>query len=601
MVEKHNNASEVEQVRTLPLPVANTSHKISADLKELMLEKRKFMAKQARELIAINISDMSGNPSDSPHTTLAATFLSSVSLKVVGKKCINEVIEMVEKKNCVCMNIGVDGESIQFATSLPDGTPGTELSLAKAILKKLQMFNKANLVNIISKNPLIDIKSQSQFEEATEEIEDMNENLMDDDVANLEDSLALVQQDEVLIEDHSLEDLEDMLSCSSSSVDYNRELVLKTYKIIQLRLICLKHILPQLKKSWLIKNMGQEKIAVFFQDGDKVDYSPCNVFSMTSKGFFRTVTFDFAHVLNLFRESAAKGKLQNMGMNVENIWKLSKLDGFRYLEQLIALQNGKLKFDSMNQRAAMMLFSAKTVDGLRVLKDSKGAKCVELISRGLLSLDESGRSSEERVKCLINLKNFINEQNNIWDRMKRPDEKHITNELFMMTLCSIDSHIFTYLNMEFFNPRRKSTSSVEMLFGQLMMMTDGCSKLNVRQLQDVLQRVALSNALRLLPFKVRGFLFLGKLKMHMKSYEPDDFEEVPSSEVYPKLRLSNGTVKPQNSCFDKLVSKKKRHFKEKAGSEVESTFDGNVRKYHSKFKVEMSEINSSIYLFCCRL
>ena len=149
--------------------------------------------------------------------------------------------------------------------------------------------------------------------------------------------------------------------------------------------------------------------------------------------------------------------------------------------------------------------------------------------------------------------------------------------------------------MEFFNPRRKSTSSVEMLFGQLMMMTDGCSKLNVRQLQDVLQRVTLSNALRLLPFKVRGFLFLGKLKLHMKSYKPDDFEEVPSSEAYPKLRLSNGTVKPQNSCFDKSASKKKRQFKGKTGSEVD-TFEGNVRKYHNKFKVEMSYTNSAYQL-----
>jgi hypothetical protein len=86
---------------------------------------------------------------------------------------------------------------------------------------------------------------------------------------------------------------------------------------------------------------------------------------------------------------------------------------------------------------------------------------------GLSALDVSGMGSDERIKKLVNLKNFIVEKNKVLARLKRPDEKNITNELFMMTLCSIDSHLFTYLNLEFFNPRRKSTSTVEMLFGQV--------------------------------------------------------------------------------------------------------------------------------------
>jgi hypothetical protein len=116
-----------------------------------------------------------------------------------------------------------------------------------------------------------------------------------------------------------------------------------------------------------------------------------------------------------------------------------------------------------------------------------------------------------------------------------------------------------------------------------MMMTDGCTKLNVRQLQDVLQRVTLSNALRLLPLKTRGFQFLGKLKMHMKSYEPDDYEVMSTQGTYPKLSMSyNGIVQPRNSCFDKPSSKKKK-IKELTGSTSESNFDGNARKFHKKF------------------
>ena len=57
-----------------------------------------------------------------------------------------------------------------------------------------------------------------------------------------------------------------------------------------------------------------------------------------------------------------------------------------------------------------------------------------------------------------------------------------------------------------------------MLFGQLTLMVDGCGKLNVRQLQDVLKRLLLTSSLRLLPNSVRGFPFLTHLKQHMTSY-----------------------------------------------------------------------------------
>ena len=543
-----------------------------------MSEKRSFLSKEARELVAINISDMSGNQCDSPHTLLAATFLSSSSLKVVGEKCLKEVIEMVEERNCVCMNIGVDGESIHLATNLPDGTPGTELSLARAIVKQLQTLSKEILVKMLSKNPLIDIRCRHVEEEENDEQEEPR---IDALVDNLEETLVLVQESQSVDVSFTLEDIETMLTCDSTFVDPVREAELKSYKVSELRMVGLKHIFPQLKRSWMIQNMGQEKISIFFQDGDKVDCSLNNVFQKTSKGFFRTVTFDFAHIINLFRESLATGKLENLGVRIEKIVDLSTKEGFGYLEQIIALKNGKLKFDSMNQKCSSNLFSAKTVVGLRSLKDFECAKAIEVVSNGLLAMDESGVRSDKRVKALLNLKNFLLEKNNVLDRLKRPDERHLTNELFQMTLCSIDSHICTYLNLEFFNPRRKSTSSVESLFGQLMMMTDGCSKLNVRQLHDVLQRLALSNALRLLPLKIRGFKFLGNLKRHMTSYKPDEFEDNEVPLTYPKVKLSDGSIRPADSSFDKKT-KISKPIREKIRTISEGSFDGNVRKYHKK-------------------
>ena len=398
---------------------------------------------------------MSGNQSSSPHTTLAATFLSSVPLKVVGERCINEVIEMVEKKNCKCMNIAVDGESLHLATSLPNGSPGTVLSLVKSVMKKLQLFSKECLVKLISQNSQINTNTEDLLLDV-DEVDDFQEQVAEVDlVSNLEDSLALVQVQHDPIIGFSLEDIEEMLGCSSgdSRRDKSIEMEVKQFKIAKLRLICLKHILPIVKKKWLLNNIGQEKIPIFFQEGDKYEYSPSNVFHKSREGFYRTITFDYAHLMNLYRESASRGKLSNMGLSSESLLKLCKNDGFEFLEKIISVQNGKLKFDSMNQRAAELLFSERTVAGLKVLEDFAGAKCVDVISKGVKALDESGRSSENRVKSLINLKNFLVEKNDIFERLKRPDKKNITNELYTMTLTSIDSHLFTYLNLEFFNPR----------------------------------------------------------------------------------------------------------------------------------------------------
>ena len=131
------------------------------------------------------------------------------------------------------------------------------------------------------------------------------------------------------------------------------------------------------------------------------------------------------------------------------------------------------------------------------------------------------------------------------------------------------------------------TSTVEMLFGQLMLMTDGCGKLDVRQLQDVLKRLMLTNALRLLPAKVRGFQFLNQLKQHMKSYKPDDFV-TPDTEqeiVYPRLREFDREIYPSDSMFDKptKVRKKRNMYNPSSDLLSSDSATGNVRKHHKKF------------------
>ena len=567
----------VQKKGALEMDNVKSRDKIVAEIVKTMSEKRRFMSKEARELIAINVSDMSGNQSNSPHTLLAATFLSSNSLKVVGGKCLKDVITVLEQRNCVCLNIGVDGESLHLATSLSDGTPGTELSLAKATLKQLQSFTKENLINLISKNPSINIR----YGQENMEVVDVEEDLVDANIDNLEDTLASVEEGARLDANITLEDIETMLSSDTSSADRNREVILKSYKVSDLRMISLKHIFPQLKKQWLLKNMGLEKISIILENA-RVDFTLSNVFEKTVQGHFRTVTFDFAHIINLFRESAASGKLENLGVKVEKLHQLARKEGFEYLGQIIALKNGKLKFDSMNQKSASTLFSENTAEGLLSIGDHEGAKAVQVVSRGLHAFDDGGISCEERLKNLIKLKTLLLERNSTMERLKRPDSKHITNELYQMVLCSIDSHICSYLNLQFFHPRRKSTSSVEMLFGQLMLMTDGCTKFGVRQLQDVLQRLALSSALHLLPLKVRGFKFLGNLKRHMTSYKPDDLEEMQVVKRYPKLRHSDGVIRPTNSSFDEGKTKRKL-LKDRARSTSESSSDGIVRKYHKKF------------------
>ena len=174
------------------------------------------------------------------------------------------------------------------------------------------------------------------------------------------------------------------------------------------------------------------------------------------------------------------------------------------------------------------------------------------------------------------------------NRINRPGIETISNELLQMIHCSLDSHIVSFLNMSHFNSRRKGTLTVEQFFGAITLMADGGTKLHCRQINDILERVMLCNALRMLPESVKGFKFLTLLKVHMKSYEAEEDEEKPNCETeYPSLFLQRNIILSLDAPQDKPSKKRKRSIIKKA-NEIGSVFstkigESDVRKYHKKF------------------
>ena len=61
----------------------------------------------------------------------------------------------------------------------------------------------------------------------------------------------------------------------------------------------------------------------------------------------------------------------------------------------------------MNQKAAAELFSQRTVDGLKEMKDLKAATCVKIIGYGLSAFDESSISSDIRIRRMLELKHHL--------------------------------------------------------------------------------------------------------------------------------------------------------------------------------------------------
>ena len=159
-----------------------------------------------------------------------------------------------------------------------------------------------------------------------------------------------------------------------------------------------------------------------------------------------------------------------------------------------------------------------------------------------------------------------------------------------MVHCSLDSHIVSYLNCEFFNTRRKSTGSVEQFFSQITLMNDGGMKLNCSVLSDILERVTVTSALRLVPVSVKGFSFLKYLKVHMTSYtDKDNDENTTKKPNYPSITCiePGKTVIPIDSEFDKKVgTKRKISSNLKEIQQVHGGNDGDVRKFHRKFRIQ---------------
>ena len=242
----------------------------------------------------------------------------------------------------------------------------------------------------------------------------------------------------------------------------------------------------------------------------------------------------------------------------------------------------------MNQKASALCFSQKTEDGLKSMGDLEGSKCCSLLRKGIIeAMDVTGISSETRLDNVLNLKKFLDEKTNPIERLRRAGSKDITNELLQMMNCSLDSHVVSFLNMSHFNARRKGTLTVEQFFGAITLMADGGSKLDCRQIHDILERVMMCNALRMVPDSVKGFKFLTKMKVHMKSYEAEtiDTEEQSESE-YTSLFEQRSVISPLDAPQDIATKKRKRStFKKLKDIDplVVMTGDDNVRKFHKKF------------------
>lgn len=274
--------------------------KVADELKSILEDKSLFLSKKARELVIINASDMSGIGSKRlPHTQLCASFLTSSSLKVVGAQCLNQAIEFISKCDAVeVLNIGVDGESLHLATKTTNGRPGTVLALAKHLLNLLKSLSKEFLVTHMSKSKSIRLEADNRLEEEEEEYaEEISSNIADIE-QEIEDSIAAECMSVVENEcDISIDDIVEWLHLDSILIEDPVKIKkLKGLAVTELRNLCLRHIFPIAKKHWLKKALGRENLIIKLGDGSSFKYVPNSIFEKTELGFFRTVTFDMAHL-----------------------------------------------------------------------------------------------------------------------------------------------------------------------------------------------------------------------------------------------------------------------------------------------------------------
>ena len=490
-------------IENISIKAARPIETMKSDIMSYLEGSRSFHSKEARELVVVNISDVSGSISKLPHTLLAASYLTGSSLKLIVSECFSSLIDFVECLGVVVVNLGVDGESLHLASKWKDGTPGTDLSLAKEIISKLKAFSKAELVQLVAENTNIDI---SLVDLGTEEKE------FADDIPAVEDIDRLAEESvSMLAKDFeglgSLEDLEFLLKrgtqANSDSLIDSRLKMCKKLKIDDLRFLCLKETFQRMKFVWLSEHYGSGYLQVNIE-GEISKYTPHTVFEKNIDGYYRTMTFDAAHIANLLRESAAKGKLAKFGLSAQSLKDLSSDSNFSYLKKILSLKNGGLEFDPMNQACSYKLFSVCTEEGLKNIGDKDGALCCKVFREGVIeAMDTSGIESNKRCRFMINLKDFIDRKTDITTKVKRPGPDEISNELLQMLYCTLDSHIVSYVNLEFYNPRRKSTCTVEQFFSQITLMNDGGRKLYCDVVSDILERVTITSALRLIPNDVK--------------------------------------------------------------------------------------------------
>ena len=119
----------------------------------------------------------------------------------------------------------------------------------------------------------------------------------------------------------------------------------------------------------------------------------------------------------------------------------------------------------------------------------------------------------------------------------------------------------------------------------MTLLSDHGTKLDSRQVADILSRVMLINAMRMLPVSQKGFCFLTKLKVHMKSYrapiESVNSERETHSNYPSRVYPAGSVVHPRDSYFDKVGSKRKLPASLRERSDVGT--DGHYRKHHRPF------------------
>ena len=89
-------------------------------------------------------------------------------------------------------------------------------------------------------------------------------------------------------------------------------------------------------------------------------------------------------------------------------------------------------------------------------------------------------------------------------------------------------------------------------------MNDGGFRFTCRVLQDILHRVMITNALRLLPDHEKGFSFLKHLNIHMTSYTYKP-EKNNCKYAYPQVKKNNNSnvFHPVDSKFDYQKNKRR--------------------------------------------